>query len=287
MCPCPIDIIESYFDSNPKEQQNNDGTEDIWVAVFRSNNNQPSIQLDVREEFFQAMSVATSQQGSSGSSDIMVSSSASPSSTTSPPVAVGRLTLSGTDADGNGTGSGPFLFDSLQCTLKKESMDESCDGGSEYLEAIGVAVDELLLWYLQVQDQERDAESPPAIFQDQIRVKSTLFTHVVFENRGFQEVQTLSRDMATHYSSYRHCLDAYRDRCSSNGGSSSGSSSRTVGSVGGDSRSRDRALQIYTLLGQLDAKIENNAAVVGSNGRRDDADEGGDYDPWANISLRR
>jgi hypothetical protein len=62
-----------------------------------------------------------------------------------------------------------------------------------------------------------------------------------------------------------------RDRCSSNGSSSSSSSSsRTVGSDGGYSRSRDRALQIYTLLGQLDAKTENDAAVVGSNDRRDD-----------------
>ena len=60
-CPCPIedimkfDSFKDYSSQKGDDKQNRNKDDTCWVAVYRSNGNQPSIQLDVRDEFFNAM----------------------------------------------------------------------------------------------------------------------------------------------------------------------------------------------------------------------------------------
>ena len=139
------------------------------------------------------------------------------------PVAVARLRPS-SDFEGK------FLLDQMRCSLKKEDLDESCDGGSEFLEAISVAIDSLLLHHLQQQQKEDES----GFFEGSIRTKATLFCHQLLEDRGFAPVQSLSKDMASHCSSYQDCLQQFAARAAA---------------PNIQPGARDRALAILGLLG--------------------------------------
>lgn len=105
-----------------------------------------------------------------------------------------------------------------------------------------------------------------------IRVKATIHQGRLLEDRGFEEVQELSRDMATHVSSLDGSLVKYAERA--------------VETLSKSPGARDRALKILNLLGRQEPKLKKkrgynkNSGEKGDNGDDDDDD---DYDPWANI----
>ena len=298
-----VDEFDPTLYASLDQADSNDG--DLWVAVYRSNNNNPSVV--VRDDFYRAMNDATTSgkgfgdksdddDGSNNKSDgaksndsvantmSTVSGTASFLSDTMPslleipstkPVAIARLQKS----DASTETKTVYLLDNLRCSLKKETQDEACDGGSEFVEALSVAVDTLLLKHLQrllqnSDDNESDDEEDSnnntldVVFEGTVRTKATLFSNKVFEQRGFTEVETLSRDMATHVSNYEACFSKYADR--------SIEASMAAGT-------RDRALQIVALLGRLDPEIQTDA----SNGEESDNGDDDDYDPWANMQLYR
>ena len=287
------------FDSELYESLHSE-PDDLWVAVYRSNNNKPSVV--VRDDFFRAMNDATTTSKSgvgfgktnndnndettdntaaANDSVSTVSGAASFLSDTMPslleipstkPVAIARLQKS--SFENSNQESTVYLLDNLRCSLKKEDQDETCDGGSEFVEALSVAVDTLLLKHLQRLLKNRDDETNDGdnnandvIFEGTIRTKATLFSGKLFEQRGFAEVETLSRDMATHVSNYDACFNNYADRTIE--------TSMAAGT-------RDRALQIVALLGRLDPEVQK--AARGGDGTGSDDDE---YDPWANMQLYR
>jgi hypothetical protein len=89
-------------------------------------------------------------------------------------------------------------------------------------------------------------------------------------------VEELSKDMATHISKYESCLQRYATRSvPSTDPEDDNDTSMAAGS-------RDRALQIAALLGQLDPDVQRRAAEKQNGNNGDD-----EYDPWANINLRR
>ena len=257
--------------------------EDLWVAVYRSNNNKPSVV--VRDDFFRAMNDATSgkdDDSDAGANDSAantmstVSGAASFLSDTMPslleipstkPVAIARLQKSETSTETKKV----YLLDNLRCSLKKETQDASCDGGSEFVEALSVAVDTLLLKHLQrllkddKSEDEDETSKRSVVFEGTVRTKATLFSGKIFEQRGFTEVESLSRDMATHVSSYEACFSKFADRTIE--------TSMAAGT-------RDRALQIVALLGRLDPEIQKSEESDGDG-------SGDDYDPWANMQLYR
>mmetsp|Transcript_25398 Transcript_25398/g.69987 ORF Transcript_25398/g.69987 Transcript_25398/m.69987 type:complete len:338 (+) Transcript_25398:185-1198(+) len=258
-------------DDDDDDDDDSGGDHDLWVAVYRSNNNQPSV--IVRDDFFRAMNEATSGGEETKNKDdatvSTVSSAASFLSNTVPdmleipstkPVAIARLQKS----ELSSTDSNAYLLDNLRCSLKKEDQDQSCDGGSEFVEALSVAVDTLILNHLQRLLRNQDEEND-VVFEGTVRTKSTLFSNKLFEQRGFKEVETLSRDMATHVSNYEACFEQYAGR--------SIEPSMASGT-------RDRALQIVALLGGLDPEVQTKALEEDGNG-------GDDYDPWANMQLYR
>jgi hypothetical protein len=290
-CPADVEVIRYYFDSNkiaalPMDNDSDDIVP-VWVAVYRSNQNQPSVL--VRDEFIQAMNDATrsleiksptQQQQTSSSMSTPTPLLFNKQKSTQRPVAIAQMKKVVT-----GNNKHSFLIDCIQCTLKKESMEQDCDGGSEYLEALGVAIDELLVQNLHSQQQQQeqsnaqdDDDSSRVVeveFEKKIRVKATLFSAKVVEDRGFLPVEAFSKDMATHISSYDRCLQQYAARVTS----------PTLGPA-----SRDRALQIVTILGRLD---RDGQEKVGTNSNKNDDgeniidDDDDEYDPWAGINLRR
>ncbi len=242
-CPADSTSIQQF---DPNLVKSADG---IWAAVYRSNQNQPSV--FVRDEFFHAMKEATNVGTSSSESINTWADKLQTPMALERPVAVAQLRPS---SDLKKT----WILDSLQCTLKKEEIDENCDGGSEFLEALSVGIDSLVLYHLKVQQQEKS----PAIFDRSIRTKATLFCHRLLEARGFRPVETLSQDMATHVASLDGCLEKYAER----------SVDTRL-----NSGARDRALQIVSWLARMD---RSNAPSQND----DDNDEG--YDPWANIKMQ-
>ena len=173
-------------------------------------------------------------------------------------------------------------------------MDDACDGGSEFTEALSVAVDSLVLHHLQRQQQlmhnkdnsedstdDDDADTRnQVVFEGTLRTKATLFSSKILEERGFEPVEELSRDMATHISKYEACLEHYAKRSiqsTSSGNVKSGGDSLSIGAG-----IRDRALQIVGLLGRLDPEVQREAAK-----KKKVQEEGEEYDPWANINMRR
>ena len=256
-------------------------SDDLWVAVYRSNNNKPSVV--VRDDFFRAMNDATSGKNDNSDADdsaantvSTVSGAASFLSDTMPslleipstkPVAIARLQKSETSTEEKNV----YLLDNLRCSLKKENQDETCDGGSEFVEALGVAVDTLILKHLQrllqdcnTEEEDDDDSTLDVVFEGTVRTKATLFSGKLFEQRGFTEVESLSRDMATHVSNYEACFSKYADRTIE--------ASMAAGT-------RDRALQIVALLGRLDPELQ----------KKGESNDGGndEYDPWANMQLYR
>ena len=267
----------------------NEDSDTLWVAVYRSSNNKPSI--FVRDDFFQAMDDATSLATTSANTDTPTSANSQPpegleslpaSLQQEKPVAVARL-IQSKDFDSS------WVLDNMRCSLRKEDIDESCDGGSEFVEAISICVDALLLQHLQqnVASQKLQQESndddgdddntsvlPPPVFEGVIRTKATIHSSKLLEARGFEPVEELSKDMATHVSAYDACMENY--------------AKRTVSTVSKNPGTRDRALQMVSLLGKLDRDYEMDAAAAikrqGRNAMDDGDDEGDECDPWAGFS---
>jgi hypothetical protein len=230
----------------------------VWVAVYRSNNNKPSV--FVRDDFLASMKEATTETSVSVTPNTD-QEKFEPRVTLAKPVAIGRLRHS-EDFDGK------MVLDSLRCLLQKEDQDDSCDGGSEFNEALSVGVDALLLHHLQTQtamasksESSSSSSNSFAKFEGAIRTKATLFSNKILEERGFEPVEELSKDMATHVSRYNECYEKYAER--------------TVSHVSKHPGARDRALQIVSLLGKLDPSQEVEAATV------NDKDEAQANDPWA------
>ena len=323
------------------ENDNDNENDELWAAVYRSNNNKPSV--IVRDDFFRAMNDATTKSSTTTKSsaddndDAMNNvSTISPSNTatflsdtmpdllqipSSKPVAIARLIKTNNNDS--------YLLDNLRCSLKKEDQDINCDGGSEYLEALACAVDTLLLNHLQKLllsssssststniSQENDV---PIIFKDgSIRTKATLFNSKLFEQRGFIPIETLSRDMATHVSNYNSCSNSYTERASS-GEQSTTTTTATNSGIGFGQKqkqsdddddaasssnnnndnttttttmmatgTRDRALQIVSLLGRLDPKnIASDERNTNKTDDDDKDDEEDEYDPWATMYVKR
>lgn len=256
-CPAEITSISNF---DPSLDVNDEG---IWVAVFRSSNNLPSVLI--KDDFMNAMRIATtvqtngnisqSTQVDDGSLTGKIENSIETIADSSSkglgcsgvkaltPVAVAKLVPS-SDFDGN------WILESMRCNLKKEDTDDLCDGQSEHAEAISICIDELLLNHLRSGNT----------FDGTIRTKATLVSGKLLETRGFQEVTELCRDMATHISSLEESLSQYAIR-----------SVKTVSSSPG---ARDRALQILSFLGKEEIVEET---------KKDDNDNVQEYDPWANI----
>jgi hypothetical protein len=282
-CPADPTCIRQFDSSLPDKDLFGENDNNIWVAVYRSSNNKPSV--FVRDEFLGAMRSATTATSTSNAdidqqSPSPVSTSASfgisdkfePKVTLEKPVAVVRLRPSDDFKD-------KWVLDSLRCILKKEDMDESCDGGSEFLEAISVGVDALLLHHLQTSASRANTGGGGGVplllpFEGSIRTKATLFSHKILMERGFEEVQELSKDMATHVSNFEACMEKYAERA--------------VSTVSKNPGARDRALQILSLLGKLDPDLEASAVVsaqqanihASADGEQDESD----YDDmWAGM----
>jgi len=87
----------------------------------------------------------------------------------------------------------------------------------------------------------------------------------LLEERGFGEVEKLTRDMATHVSCLDDSMERYAERVVTLAAKSSGA--------------RDRALRILSCLGRLDREEDKK------RGQMDAADGDGDgddeVDPWA------
>jgi hypothetical protein len=142
---------------------------------------------------------------------------------------------------------GTWVLDKMQSCLKKEDANADCDGGSEHAEALSVALDALFLHHLQQH----------SCFEHAIRCKGTLVSGALLEDRGFQQVEKLCRDMATHVSSSLDaCVERYAHRAVStrNGGA------------------RNMALQILSESGRLDRDEDLQAPRQRQekNGKKDD-----------------
>ena len=249
ICPADIGAVR-LFDASLAEK--NDEVETIWVAVYRSANNKPS--LFVRDQFMDAMQRATTVNPSSveeteGSIEIARDNLLR---RTEAPVAVARLKKS-SDFDNR------WVLDNMRCILKKEDTDPECDGGSEHTEALSVAIDSVLIHHLASNRMNKDFA-----FDGTIRTKATLVSAPLLEIRGFSEVTSLSRDMATHVCSLDACMESYATRAVSLSAKGTGA--------------RQRALQICSLLAQIDR--ENDLKQSDSNSH----DANDSYDPWAGAN---
>ena len=251
-CPEDVNAIKKFDASLVKD----DAAGDIWVAVYRTNNNLPNV--FVRDAFFDAMKTSTTVQ--EGDSETLVSAASasvgsgvvvsSGAKGTDKPVAVARLTESLVS-------TGVSLIDSMRCTLKKEDTNPDCDGGSEHAEAIGICIDELVLHYLQqcvVDDTKK--------FDGGVRFRGTLVSGKLLEDRGFREVTSLSSDMHSHETDYVGALMKYAERSTST-------------EVAKNPGSRERALKIMSNLGRLERSDEIPKSA--------DDEEEDDFDPWASV----
>ena len=253
VCPADIETIRRYSSSLIKSE---DDKEAVWAAVFRTSNNKPSV--FVKDEFLQAMRAAVDPVETASSFQIddatLQGAFETPaSSSKEAPVAVACLRPSTDFAD-------CWVLDSMRCILKKETLDASCDGGSEHTEAISAAIDSLLVQYLSKAVKEGRR------FDGAIRTKGTLVGGALLEARGFAEVETLQKDMATHVSSLDACMEKYAER-----------------SVDLDTKSpgaRQRALTIVSFLGRLNREDDLKASREALNDAENDDD---DYDPWAGV----
>lgn len=220
-CPADISCIRQ-FDSQLVEHPID--PEDTWVAIYRSNNNLPSV---IRDDFFDAMKVATTVIPPA--SQVPVEGiEIGDGVTQRKPVAVGRLKKNDL------VGGDKWLIDCLRCTLKKEEQSEACDGGSEHTEALCVCIDELLLQYLKLDN---------VTWESAIRCKATLVSGKLVAARGFGEVEALNSDMATHVSkSVNSALEQY--------------ALRVVETTG---QTLERTLNIVNLLGKIDQTIDGDS----------------------------
>jgi len=280
VCPADQSCIERFDPSllssaeSGHAEEGLDGNKDgggaaVWAAVYRSSNNKPSVMI--RDEFLQAMRSATNDAAvpapdsmTTGEGAVIETSKPVPSGTgfgaagakdeaKNKPVAVARLAPSPIF-------EGRYVLDQMRCVLRKEETDVSCDGGSEHNEAISTAIDALLEYYLSNNPNDR--------FDGVIRMKATLFSGKLLEERGFEPVDRLDADMATHLSSLDACMNRFAARAVDDD-----EAAKNPGA-------RQRSRNIVSLLGRLDRERD---LKVGRQERESDNDDSDttEYDPWA------
>jgi hypothetical protein len=249
VCPAGIGCIRQF---EPALVDNTEPT-DVYVAVYRSNNNKPSVL--VKDKFLRAMRSATdSFSPSLSSADASIQSAFSPSTiSTDAPVAVARLRPA--------TGS-VYIIDSIRCQLEKEKSDESCDGGSEHTEALATAIDSLLLHYLV----HRMATSKSG-FDGTILAKATLTSAPLLVERGFREVTQLTKDMVTHESSLDDCLERY--------------AAKSISASTKSPATRQRAMDIVSHLGRIDREADLQRSQRNKQLGESSDDQAGERNPWA------
>jgi hypothetical protein len=253
-CPADIGAIR-LFDASLVEDHHAVDKKATWVAVYRSANNKPSV--FVRDQFLSAMqsataSVHTDAPRSSAPTEGIEVQRDTILQMTEAPVAIARLTKS-SDFDNR------WVLDNMRCLLKKEETNPDCDGGSEHTEALSVAIDSVLIHHVMSNRQDENF-----VFDGAIRTKATLVSAPLLELRGFKEVTSLSRDMATHVCSLDACMESY--------------AARAVTSSAKGPGARVRALQICSLLGQIDRERDLRLSAEIANDKNDD------YDPWAGAN---
>lgn len=258
-CPADLHSIRQFEPSLVADVTDDNNNDHVWVAVYRSFNNKPSVL--VKDEFLHAMNAATTS--SSATSDPQVDAAFSPpiGIAATSPVAVARLRPVNDDDD-----DAHFVLDSMRCILVKENMDPECDGGSEYMEALATAVDGLLQHYL---DNVKIEESKSPCFEGAIRAKATLFSAPLLEDRGFVPVTELNKYMLTHISSLDDCLERY--------------AARSVSTVYKSPGIRQRAVDIVSKLGYIDRAAEKQSAQAIIDGRKRKDDD--NYNPWARSFI--
>jgi hypothetical protein len=275
-CPAPLSSIRLFDPSlvvvaaSDEERNSNNNADDavIWAAVFRFNQNQPSV--FIRDEFLNAMKAAIEPVVSSSVSslDVLKDNLLETPESKQVPVAVACLR----PATSTDFGNGCYVLDTLRCVLKKEAMDASCDGGSEHCEAISVAIDSLLLHHLSTSSSSSKNDSV-RVFEQAIRAKATIYTGKILEVRGFEPITELQKDMATHISSLDACMEKYAER-----------SVNAQNMVAKSPGAQQRALSILSSLARLDRDAEIKAAAAAAarampeNGKKDD------YDPFSSIT---
>jgi hypothetical protein len=211
-----------------------------------------------------------------------------------------------------------WIVDSLRCSLPKELTNPECDGGSEYLEAIGVAVDASLMRIFRPssppypqgnQEEEEKGEPqsssrrmmtsppppPPVVFDGSIRVKSTIYTRTVLEQRGFRPVESLSRDMATHYFCRDTCLQRYTQRITNHTNNSDDNNNNNNNNDSNMFLSPVARSISHSIVSLLQSQLEfletippeADAFMASSKGdeERRDLDEP-IMDPWAGIKMQ-
>jgi hypothetical protein len=262
ICPADLNSIRRFESSLVADAINGVSSDHVWVAVYRSFNNKPSVL--VKDEFIRAMNAATSNvlnasahSASSFPDPKIEGSNLSPMGVaSSSPVAVARLRP--VNADG---GDSYFVLDSIRCVLEKENMDSTCDGGSEHTEALATAIDTLIQHYL---DNLLAGSSKDPRFDGIIRTKATIFSAPLLEERGFRPVTELQKEMITHVSSLDDCLERYAMRSIS-------TSNRGPGA-------QRRAVDIVSKLGCIDRAVDLARAEKVLEKKRNDDDN---YNPWA------
>jgi hypothetical protein len=258
ICPADLNSIRQFAPTLVADVTDETNNDHVWVAVYRSQNNKPSVLSN--DDFVYAMNVATATTSSDQRIEGLLSST--PIGTTaSSPVAVARLRP--VESDDNVL---HFVLDSLRCVLIKENMDPDCDGGSEHNEALAAAIDALIHHYLD----SIMTESKYPCFEGIIRAKATLFSARLLEDRGFVPVTELQKDMSTHVSSLDGCLERYASR----------SISTTQKSPG----ARQRAIDIVSKLGYIDRNIDILRAKEILDLKKGNGDE--DSNPWGNSCIR-
>lgn len=271
-CPADISSISQYDPSLTRNTDDEEGS--IWAAVYRSSNNLPSVLI--KDDFMNAMRIATTVQNPN--SDGMESSTQIDNGSINSQIIEGDISgdNGSNSKDGKGSGvkaqtpvaiaklspsidfPGKFTLSSMRCSLKKEDTDQSCDGQSEHAEAISICIDELILNHV------RNGEK----FDGTIRTKATLVSGKLLQSRGFEEVNELCKDMATHVSCIETSIMKYAERAVDIEGAA-----RSPGA-------RDRALQILSFLGKEDAVVVEDEDGKDNAMNSDDNDR---YDPWANV----
>lgn len=295
-CPADKSCIQKF---DPSLQINAED-EEVWVAVYRSSNNLPSVIL--KDDFMNAMKIATTNAvspeitiGNNSNNNENESNSEDEGEgkgviqEQSPPIAIARLAKS--TLDGN-----KFMIDTLRCVLKKEKTDTECDGGSEHKEALSVCLDELILHYLKEkvslssdneeedEDEEEGNEKYECKYESILRCKATLVSGPLLEMRGFQEVEEVGMDFATHSSNLEGSMLKYAERVASSV-SLSGIDENNSGLNDNSAKTpnaRNRALEILSKLSLLDPEREKQAAFDDASSNSDSGDDN-DIDPWSSI----
>jgi hypothetical protein len=261
MCPADLNSIRRFEPSLVADVTEDNSSSHVWVAVYRSHNNKPSVL--VKDEFLHAMNAATTTTTSTANSDPQVDAAFSPpiGIAASSPVAVARLRHVNDDED-----DAHFVLDAMRCILIKENMDPECDGGSEHTEALATAIDGLVQHYL---DNIMTESKIPCCFENSIRAKATLFSAPLLEDRGFVPVTELNKYMHTHVSSLDDCLERYAARSVSTSFKSPGI--------------RQRAVDIVSKLGYIDRAADKQRAKEVIERRKNNEDD--NYNPWAKSFI--